>query len=383
MRAFARHYLQQLLQLVQTRKLRLLLFLFLGSCALTGEIYRERVVRDLPVAVVDFDGSRTSRTLRLFLEATPELRLVEGGPSSLAEAEAQLVDGRLAGLVVLPASLSTDLKHGRKARVLVAVDMSNILVGRTTYRAIAKVVSTVAAGAELSYLGKTGVPKQRALAAVFPVSTDERLSFNPAGSYALYMAPSIAFFFLNLLLMVLAGLPFLPPAPAPAQMPLSPAGLAGRFAALWTAGMAAGLGLAYGLLPFDGLTNRSGAGLLALSLAAFIAADLLLALALQAVVPSKTLAFQASLLLGVLSLMLSGATFPVDAFPAPFQSLSSLLPFTAFSRGLRLFFNQPTSIAEMAPMFGQLAGQAALFAGAAAAAWAARQGFAALARRPA
>ncbi len=378
MRAFAQAYLLQLRQLAQTRKLRLLLLIFAGACALTGAIYRERVVRELPVAVVDFDGSRISRTIRLFLEATPELRVVDSAPTSVAEAEEQLVDGRLAGLVVLPSSLSVDLKHGRRAQVLVGVDMSNILVGRTAYRAIAKVVTTAAAGVELSYLTKTGVPGQKAMAQVLPVATDDRLSFNPAASYAVYMAPTFTFFFLNLLFMVLAGLAFLPPEAAK-----TPWELAGRLAAVWTVGMAAGLALGFGLLPFEGLSNQSGAGLLVLSLATFLAVDVLLVLAIQAVVPSPTLAFQASLLLGVLALMLSGATFPVDAFPAFFQRVSGALPFTAFSRGLRLFFNQPTSLSDLALMFRDLGLQAATYAGAALVGWAARLSAAALARRPA
>lgn len=378
MRAFIEHYLRQLRQLLETRKLRLLLLIFAGACALTGEIYREQVVRDLPIAVIDLDHSRTSRTARLFLDATPELRVVDPPPATAAEGEQRLVDGQLAGVVVLPADLSSDLKHGRKARVLVGVDMSNILVGRTSYRAIAKVITTVAAGAELSFLQKTGVPSRRALAQVLPVSTDERLAFNPAGSYALYMAPSVTFFFLNLLVTVLAGLAFLPPTAAK-----SPWELTARLAAVWTAGLIAGLALAYGLLPLDGVSNHSGAPLLVLSVAAFLAVDLLMVSALQALVPSPSLAFQVSILLGVLSLMLSGATFPVDAFAPAFQGLSSILPFTPFSRGLRIFFNHPTTVLEMSDAFLQLARQAALFAGAAAVGLAARRALTALARRPA
>jgi len=378
MRRFTRHFLHQLLELVRVRKLQLLLVIFVGSCLLAGEIYRERVVRELPIAVVDLDNSRPSRTLRLFLEATPELKIVDEVPTTVDEAEALLVDGQLAGIVVLPADLSTALKHGRKARVLVGVDMSNVLVGRTSYRAIARVIGTVAGGVELSYLQKTGVPSRRAMAEVLPVGTDEHLSFNPSGSYSLYMAPSVTFFFLNLLVMVLVGQVFLPPSAA-----RTPVEALGRLTAIWTAGMGAGLGLAYGLLPFFGLTNHSSLTLFVAALGLFLAVDLLLAVALQALLPSRALAFQLGLLLGVLSLMLSGATFPVDAFPGPFQVLSSLLPYTPFSRGLRLFFNQTLEASELTEMFAQLAQQAALFLGVTAVAWVARRSLSALTGRPA
>ena len=378
MHRFLRHFLHQLLELVRVRKLQLLLVIFVGSCLLAGEIYRERVVRELPVAVIDFDNSRTSRAVRLFLEATPELTVVEQTPTTVAEAEAMLVDGQLAGGVVLPADLSTSLKHGRKARALVGVDMSNVLVGRTSYRAIAKVLATVAGGVELSYLQKTGVPSRRAMAAVLPVVTDEHLSFNPTGSYSLYMAPSVTFFFLNLLVMVLVGQVFLP-----SSVVVTPIEALGRLAAIWTATMGAGLGLAYGLLPFFGLTSHSSLALFASALALFLLVDLLLAVALQAIVPSRVLAFQLGLLLGVLSLMLSGATFPVDAFPPAFQALSSALPFTAFSRGLRLFFNQTLSMAEMTEMYQQLSTQGAIFLGLMGFGWLGRRGLAQWAGRPA
>jgi ABC-2 type transport system permease protein len=378
MRRFFGHFYRQLLALVKVGKLRLLLLIFVGSCVLTGEIYRQRVVRELPIAVVDFDQSRTSRTLRLDLEATPELQVIDEAPASVDEAEAMLVDGRISGVVVLPASLSVDLKHGREARVLIATDMSNILVGRTAWRAIAKVVTTVSAGVELSYLQKTGVPGKRAMARVLPIGTDEHLTFNPASSYSLYMSPSIAFFFLNLVLMVLMGFLFLPHTAAHGLSEF-----VARFLALWCAGMAAGVGLAYGLLPFDGLHNQSSFLVFFLALSAFVAVDLLLPVALQALLPSKALAFQVSLLLGVLSMMVSGSTFPVDAVPPVFQGLSALLPFTPFSRGLRLFFNQPLSLSELSETFAQLGQQALLFAVVIGLGAVARRGLLALKGRPA
>jgi ABC-2 type transport system permease protein len=357
MRSFFRHFVAQLTALVATRKLRLLLAIFVGACVLTGEIYRERVLRELPIAVVDQDRSRLSRTIRLDLEATPELRVVPEVPRSVDEAHAMLVDGRIAGVVVLPATLSADLKHGRAAQVLLATDMSNLVVGRTAYRAIAKVLGTVSAGVELSYLQKTGVPSRQALARVVPVASDERLTFNPAGSYSTYMLPSTAFFFLNLVLTVLMGFLYLPP---------TAAGSAGervaRAAAFWFAGLLGGLGLAYGLLPLQGVVSHSGVLVLLATLAVYVVAALLLPAALQALLPSAGLAFQLSLLLGVLALMISGATFPVDALPEAFQRLSAALPFTPFSRALRLYFNQRLSLGEVSECLVQLLAQALAFA---------------------
>lgn len=375
MRSFAAGFLGQLARLVRERKMRVFLALFLLACAACLATYHQKVVEDVPVAVLDLDNSRLSRTLRTYLESTPELALVDA-PGSLDEARERLVQGSLAAVVLVPADFSSELKHGRRGQVLVGIDMSNILVGKTAYKALFRALNTVAGGVELVFLQKSGVPGDQAMARVLPVRVDETLAFNPTSSYAVYVTPPLLYFFLHIVVLILAGSVFLG-ADAPSDGP----GLAGRYLAILLVGVGAGLLLTYGYLRVEDLLPQSGFAWVLACLAALCAVDLLMAGALFAVIPSPTLAFQASLLVGMLSLMLSGATFPVDAFPALFRRLAELVPFTPFVRLFRLFLTSPAGGAELGEPLRQLAKQGGLFAAIAAAGLLARAAVAGLAQR--
>src|SRR5512147_2127419 len=100
MTAFTHGFTAELRLLASERRYRVMLVLFLGAALLCAETYHQRVVRDLPVAVIDLDESRLSRLARLWLEATPELTTTAVTPGSIDEARADLVAGRIAGVVV-------------------------------------------------------------------------------------------------------------------------------------------------------------------------------------------------------------------------------------------------------------------------------------------
>jgi ABC-2 type transport system permease protein len=246
------------------------------------------------------------------------------------------------------------VKRGRRAQVLVAADLGNVLTGKTAQRAVARVLATVGAGVEMSVAEKLGIPPSAALARVLPITATDALPGNPGASYAPYAAPPFAFSFVQLLAFFLAWAVLWPAAPGRRA-----AETLGRFAACLLVAEASGLAVAYGVLSLDGLWPASSFPVVALLLLCLVAADLLFAAALSAVLGRGLLAFQVTVLLGMLSLMLSGLTWPWDAIPAPLQAVAAAIPFTPFGRALRLFFPTRTSLAELAGPLGWMGLQAA------------------------
>lgn len=346
----------QLSRLFRTRRLRVLLALFLGSSAATAAIYSRQVVLDLPVALLDLDHSRLSRTIRQTLESTPELRLVEEVPTSVEQAQEMMTTGRAVAVVLIPNGLQADLKRGRRGEIVTSIDMSNLLVGKTAWKALFKSLTMVSGGLEITWLRRLGDRSGPAKALVQPIGLDDTLAFNPATSYAVYVAPALVFFLLHILLIILAAAPYLPLDGARSR-----GEMLGRQAALLVVGVALGALLAYGLLPRFGVEPQSGPAVVLAVLGAFCLGELLMVAAFQAAIPSPTLAFQAALLVGMLSLMLSGVTFPIDAFPKLFHPISAALPFTAFARGFRLFLAEPLGLRELGHVFGQFGLQALSF----------------------
>jgi ABC-2 type transport system permease protein len=374
MRRFLDGCVAELALLVRLRRFRILILLFLAASWVGMDIYHHQVVSNLPVAILDLDNSRLSRTVRLALGSTRDVRLVDEVPATEEAARDLLASGRLAAVVLIPGDFSSEIKHGRPGRVLTAVDMSNILVGKTASRAITKVLATVAVGTEITTLQKSGYRRQAALARMAPIVMDDNFQHNPTTSYAVYLAPALLFFFLHILVLILACSLFLPPGQS-----LSTVELLGRLAALEVVGVALGLVLAYLYLPRQGIAPQSAPLVPLAAIALFVAADLLFAVAMRGVVPSALLAFQITLVVGMLSLMLSGATWPRDAFPPILRWASAAIPFTPFVRALRGFLHQPAGFSELRPVFAQLGAQALAFAGIGAAAgcvrrWVARTG---------
>lgn len=368
---------EQLRAFARGRTTRLVLALFLGVSLLTSAAFRGGALRELPVAVVDLDGTGVSRTVHRFLDATPELRVVDDGPASLEEDCTALVRGDLAAVVVLPDGLSAALKRGRRAEIVLAVDMGNLLAGKAASKAVQRVVATAAAGAQVTLLEKLGVPPGQALGRALPVTVTESLSRNPGSSVAVYLAPPYAWFFLHVLVTLLAWATLWPARAATAGE------RAGRLAAAWAVAFAAGLATAYAVLPVAGITMPTSLPVLGAALGLFLLADVLLVRAASALSSSSLLGFQVTVLLAMLSLMLSGLTWPVDALPAPLRALAAAVPFTPFAAAMRGFQHEAASLADLARPLGALALQALAYAAVIAAAGAAPALRARLARRPA
>jgi ABC-2 type transport system permease protein len=349
-------FIAQLRLLAVERRYRIMTALLLGSAALSTAIYHQRVVTQLPVVVLDLDNSAVSRKLALFLSASREVRVSRRPVSSVGEAEALLQRGEAVALVVIPHDLAANLKRGRRGQVLVAVDMSNVLTSKNAAKAIDKAIGTLGAGVQITTLRKLGTSAREAMGRTVPITVADNFNFNPTTNYVVYLAPAVVFFFLHIYVLILAASLFLRRATIAERL--------GGAAAQLLVGMALGALLLYALLPAAGIVPRSSPIILLTLLLALVALDLLLAAAVNALIPRPQLAMQAIVLIGMLSLMLSGLTWPTDLFPWSLQRLAALIPFTPFGSGLRVALHDVVSWRELSPVLRQLGVQAALLGGA-------------------
>jgi len=340
----------------------LMLVLVFGMSFLSMEIYSHLVVRALPVAVIDFDNSKISRAIRVALSSAPEIEVVGATYDTVDQAREALVTSEVAGIVVLPENLSLSIKKGRPARALVAVDMSNILIGKNAYKAIAKVLGTVAAGVEIGLITKLGERAERATSRVIPIAVSDSLALNPATNYAVYIVPALIFFFLHIFVLIMASSVFLPPGEQRGA-----SAVAGGATSVFLLGLACGAVFLYGYLPHATIVPQSDPAVLLAFLAAFVLVDVLMAVAFFAVLPNRVIAFDAVVVLGMLSLMFSGATWPTDMFPELIRWVAAAIPFTPFMVGLRTALHYPAELCDLVSPIAHLSMLAAIFAALAAA----------------
>ena len=78
--------------------------------------YLGQLVRDVPIAVVDDDGSELSRTIIQALDADEAIK-VAARPTTLAEAQAALARREVFGILSIPAGTEREVLKGSKARL--------------------------------------------------------------------------------------------------------------------------------------------------------------------------------------------------------------------------------------------------------------------------
>ena len=140
-----------------TYLLGLLTWIPLIVFGLIAVIFWEGVVHDLPIAVVDKDGSRLSRALKFDLDASPALSTA-GQPEDMKEAAAWLRQNRVYAIVVIPAHFERDVMRRTQPQVEAMVNAQYILIGKLI----------------TSFLSKSVMQESTKLDVVFKLETAKR-----------------------------------------------------------------------------------------------------------------------------------------------------------------------------------------------------------------
>ena len=168
--------------------------------------YLNEALRNVPIAVVDRDGSQSSRDFARLVDATPDVAVTEILPD-LASAEREVFARRVDGILVIPQYFERDLLHGRPSPVALYADASYFLIYQRVSGAVAAVARTVGAEIETTRLTAIGVDPAIAVAAADPMPLTAVPVFNPEAGYATYVLP--AAFVLILQQMLLMGVALL------------------------------------------------------------------------------------------------------------------------------------------------------------------------------
>jgi ABC-2 type transport system permease protein len=168
--------------------------------------YLNEALRNVPIAVVDRDGSQSSRDFARLVDATPDVAVTEVLPD-FASAEREVFARKVDGILVIPQYFERDLMHGRPSPVALYADAGYFLIYQRVAGAVAAVARTVGAEIETARLIAIGVDPAIAVAAADPMPLTAVPVFNPEAGYATYVLP--AAFVLILQQMLLMGVALL------------------------------------------------------------------------------------------------------------------------------------------------------------------------------
>src|SRR6185503_10903798 len=153
-----------------------------GGVVLTG-VFHSEVARQLPVAILDFDGSQTARLAARWVGAARSVHIV-ARIQDLGQAEELLVQRKVYAVLVIPRHFERDLLHGRSPRVTLLYNEQYLTAGNLISADVARAVNAASGAVAFELRRGGGLTAAAAEAAADPVRVDSRLLFNPAINYA-------------------------------------------------------------------------------------------------------------------------------------------------------------------------------------------------------
>lgn len=334
-----------------------LLWIPLGALVLAWAIFARGVAHDLPVAVIDEDGSPASRQFVRWLDATAGLQ-VSLRPASLDAAWSALRRGDVNGVVLVPRDFARDLKRGRGGEIPAWYNAQFLPVANV----VARELQTVAAGfgAALEARGRLGRGETRAIATVRlnPITAQRTTLFNPQLNYGPFLVTGLAAAILHMAAMLAAVRAIgreLRAGTAPAWWASAGGGriaaLAGKLALPFLVHVALGLATFVAWHGVLGWPVRGSGVVLVAGLVALVAAYYALGAAVVLVTANYRLASSAAAFLTAPALAFGGVTFPLEAMPWPAWTWGRLLPLTSY---LQLQIEQTARGAPVAASLLQL-----------------------------
>jgi ABC-2 type transport system permease protein len=296
--------------------------------------YLNEALRHVPIAVVDRDGTQTSREFARRVDATSDVAVTQTLPD-LASAEREVFARKVDGILVIPQYFEREVLHGRPSAVALYADASYFLIYQRVAGAIAAVASTMGAEIETTRLVNLGVDPVIAAAASNPLQLTAVPLFNPEGGYATYVLPAAFVLILQqTLLMGVALLGTLPDS-GPAQG-CSTRARASRLATLGGK-LLAYLALQALILPvylivlpyFYGLPRLGSIGPILIFALPFVLSVAGLGFVVAGIFqkPVRVSLFLAAL--GLPLFMVAGFSWPSEAIPPVIRLLSFVVPSTS------------------------------------------------------
>lgn len=157
---------------------------------LLSAVFAPGLPRDLPVAVVDLDGSTLSRQLVRMVDGASDVSVTEQVPT-LSEARQSLVARRVYAILLIPSELQRDTELGQSPEIVIFSNNQFLTAGGIAARSMGASVLTFSAGASLRMMQAGGIGPDRSMDLINPIPVQQSPLFNPSLDYIQFLLSSI------------------------------------------------------------------------------------------------------------------------------------------------------------------------------------------------
>ncbi|GAB4343695.1 MAG: ABC transporter permease [Calditrichia bacterium] len=313
-------------------------------------IYQQKVITDLPFAVVDRDNSQLSRLLIRSLDATRTLA-VSHTVTDEEELRKLFWKGEIEGAVVIPAGLADDIKRGKSGSVVVYKNTANLIIGNLILKDALGAVRTISAGIQLKQQKARGLLSEQAMHQVVPIDLQANSLYNPAYNYINFLIPGLLAVMLQMIAMIAIAYSFSLEKTERGWAELMSLSkgrvwpvLLGKSLPHIFLNTASSLALVGILFPLYGIPVHGNLFMLTGFTILLIMASCATGMMLSTFFNDLMLASEAAVFLTTPAFIFSGYTFPVEAMPAIHQYYAALLPSTHFMTGFIKLYQMGTPL---------------------------------------
>ncbi|MBJ2174101.1 ABC transporter permease [Aureibaculum sp. A20] len=299
-------------------------------------IYSNQVVEEVPVAVINQDGSKMSRDYINMLDATEGLKTVSNY-TDVQAAKVAYYSKDIMGIVIIPKNFEKNIRSGKQTTITTFSDAANMIFYKKVLGDVTTINGYFSAGIVIKKqmaLGKTIDEAQQNYTPIKAISTS---LFNSSAGYANYLIPMLTALLVQLVLLMGIGIlsgsrqeyisthtnfPRLLHPGGTIPILLAKACL---YTAIFMVVIPIQVGIVYTLFS---IPVRSSLLTIYLFLVPYVFSTVFLGISISSFFKRREEAIVFLVLISVPSLMLSGLSFPVEGFSEFYKGLAKLIPST-------------------------------------------------------
>jgi len=169
-----------------------------------GSIYINKDIEKIRFAVVDYDNTKTTRTLTRILGASQKIDMV-GKLKDYADGVTKLKDLKLGGFLLFEKGFEKDLMRMESPNANLYLNTTQFLPSNDLNKAVNQVMLTVGSGIRLKYYEIKGINRQKAMQLINPIMAEIKPIYNVTNSYGDFLLPGLFFLILQQTLLIGMG----------------------------------------------------------------------------------------------------------------------------------------------------------------------------------
>ena len=324
------------------------------DCLFLGGIYFFGNVKNMPIAVIDNDNTKISRTITRYFNTSYAFDVFYR-INNFDELKQLIIENKVAMGLYIPKDTQKNIKKFIPVNIAFYIDGSNYLTANLSEIESSNILTTINVGLRAAMMKKKGIQSRQVNDMALPIKSDTSKLFNPSYNYGYFLTPGLWISILGQLLLMFGALTIGKDLEQKSFVIKNILGFI--LAKLFVYSM---ISLVYieilfriffpaFLIPFDG--NTFGAIILSML---FIIATILLGMSLAALTGNRLDALKGCLLIGAPAFLLSGYTWPLEQMPVLLRTISNFIPLTPYLEGFRKIFQQNMTIKYIFPFADNL-----------------------------